>query len=61
LGPLVLSKLAANVGAVTNPALYGPLITGMTLVGFGGSVPFWFLAGREYKKKKLEEKALAAN
>lgn len=60
LGPLVLSKLAANAGAVTNPALYGPLITIMTLIGFGGSVPCWYLAGRAYKKKKLEEKAALA-
>jgi len=52
---LVLSKLAGHFGAVANPALYGPLITFMTIVGFGGSVPFWYLAGKEYKKKKEEE------
>jgi len=52
---LVLSKLAVHFGAVANPALYGPLITFMTLVGFGGSVPFWYLAGKENKKKKEEE------
>ena len=55
--------MAKYYGAVNNPILYGPIITGMVLVGFGGSVPFWWLAGKEYKKqilaKKEAEKAVA--
>jgi hypothetical protein len=34
----------------------------MVVVGFGGSCPFWFMAGREYKKAMLakrEEEAKA--
>jgi len=50
LGPLILGKLATYFGCVANPAMYGPLITALVVVGFGGSVPFWFLAGKEYKK-----------
>lgn len=49
LGPLVLSKVANYYGAIANPALYGPVITAMVLIGFGGSCPFWYLAGKEYK------------
>jgi hypothetical protein len=59
---LILSKLAKYYGAIGNPALYGPIITAMVVVGFGGSCPFWFMAGREYKKAMLakrEEEAKA--
>ena len=51
-----MSKLAKYYGAVSNPALYGPIITGMVLIGFGGSVPFWYLAGKEYKKQVLAKR-----
>jgi MFS family permease len=59
LGPLVLGKLCLKFGAAANPAIYGPLITLTTLVGFVGSCPWWYLAGKNYRdfmlKKRQEE------
>jgi hypothetical protein len=58
LGPLVLGKLCLKFGAAANPAVYGPLITFTTLVGFVGSCPWWYLAGKNYREfmlKKREE------
>jgi hypothetical protein len=41
--------------------MYGPLIAGFTIGGFGLSIPFWYRAGKHYKdfmiKKELEEKS----
>jgi len=53
LGPLLIGKLAKHYGAISNPALYGPIITGMVILGFGGSCPFWYLAGKDYKRQML--------
>jgi hypothetical protein len=30
--------------------MYGPLIAGFSILGFCGSIPFWYLAGKNYKK-----------
>jgi len=30
------------MGALANPALYGPLIFGFVLLSYLGSVPFWW-------------------
>ena len=53
--------LAKHFGALTNPAMYGPLIAGFTIGGFGLSIPFWYKAGKYYKEfmvnKDLEEKS----
>jgi hypothetical protein len=45
------------MGALANPALYGPLIFGFVLLSYLGSVPFWWQAGKDYKKF-MEEKDL---
>jgi hypothetical protein len=60
LGPFVFDILVKKFGAVANPAIYGPLITFTTLLGFLGSCPFWYLAGKNYKAKMEEKQALLA-
>jgi MFS family permease len=62
MGPLFLDLLAKKFGALTNPLIYGPLITISTLIGFGGSVPCWWKAGQNYKRimtEKAEKEKLA--
>ena len=55
LGPLVLGFLCNKFGAVANPTMYGPLITFTTFIGFLGSCPWWYLAGKNYKRIMLEK------
>jgi hypothetical protein len=38
------------MGCLTNPKLYGPLITSFVFLSYLGSIPFWWLAGKSYKK-----------
>jgi hypothetical protein len=45
------------MGALKTPSLYGPLIFGFVLISYLGSVPFWWWAGKDYKKF-MEEKEL---
>jgi hypothetical protein len=53
--------LVKYFGALTNPAMYGPLIAAFTVGGFGLSIPFWYKAGKHYnahmQQKKKEENA----
>lgn len=61
ISPAIFGYLANSFGALTNPVLYGPLITGFVGLSYLGSIPFWFKAGKAYKKhmeKKDEEAAL---
>ena len=50
ISPAIFSFLANKVGAIANPTLYGPLIAGFTLFGYVGLIPFWWRAGKHYKK-----------
>lgn len=43
------------MGCLSNPALYGPIITAFVSSSYLASVPFWWKAGKEYKKY-MEEK-----
>ena len=47
--------LANSLGAQTNPFIYGPLITGCVTVSYLGSVPFWWMAGKEYREFKIKK------
>jgi len=38
------------MGCLSNPALYGPIITSFVSFSYLASVPFWWNAGKEYKK-----------
>lgn len=65
VGPAVFNAFANAYGCLANPALYGPLITASIGFSYIGSIPFWWMAGKEYKKfmeekdrKKAEEEAL---
>jgi len=40
--------------------LYGPLITAFVAFGYIGSLPFWFNAGKAYKKVMEEKEREAA-
>jgi hypothetical protein len=45
------------MGCLQNPALYGPIITAFVSLSYLGSVPFWWKAGKEYKKYMDEKDA----
>ena len=46
IAPTLFSMLVKYSGALANPAMYGPLIAGFTIGGFGLSIPFWYNAGK---------------
>jgi len=48
ISPAIFGWMANAMGALTNPALYGPLITGFVAVSYLGSIPFWLNAGKKY-------------
>ena len=55
LSPVIFAAIANSMGALTNPKLYGPLITTFVGISYLGSIPFWYNAGKNYKKF-MEEK-----
>jgi len=55
VSPAIFSFFANKVGAIANPQLYGPLIAAFTVLGYVGSIPFWWKAGQHYKKH-MEQK-----
>lgn len=57
VAPVLFGLIANYMGALKNPALYGPLIFAFVFFSYLGSVPFWYMAGKEYKKF-IEEKRL---
>lgn len=59
--PILFSKIATSLGAAANPTIYGTILAGFALVGYWGSIPFWWLAGRSYKSYKLKRLAAAGN
>ena len=61
IAPTIFGMLAKNFGALTNPAMYGPLIAGFTIGGFGLSIPFWYLAGKHYKDFMIQKDLEAKN
>lgn len=48
--------LVKHFGALTNPAMYGPLIAAFTVGGFGLSIPFWYNAGKHYNNHMIQKK-----
>jgi hypothetical protein len=38
------------LGAAGNPAIYGKLIFAFSMIGYLGSIPFFWKGGKEYKK-----------
>ena len=59
-----MNILTNRFNVLANPKLYGPLITFMTVVGFTCAAPFYYFAGKQYKKillaKQEKEEKLAA-
>ena len=45
-----MNILTNRFNVLANPKLYGPLITFMTVVGFTCAAPFYYFAGKQYKK-----------
>jgi hypothetical protein len=45
---------------LTNPTLYGPLITIFVFLSYLGSVPFWLKAGSAYKDYMTEKDQIKA-
>lgn len=58
ISPAIFGAIANKIGCLANPALYGPLITGAVAFGYLGSLPFWWKAGKAYKKH-MEDKDAA--
>ena len=54
LAPLLFSKISLSLGASGNPAVYGTVISIFASAGYWGSIPFWYLAGKSYKKNMEE-------
>jgi len=50
IAPIIFGYFAKWAGVLANPTLYGPLITGFCALSYLGSLPFWFRAGKHYKK-----------
>ena len=50
ISPAIFGAIANKFGVLTNPALYGPLITAFVGVSYLGSIPFWWKAGKAYEK-----------
>ena len=48
IAPLLFGYLCNYFGAAANPVVYGPLIAAFSAIGFFGSLPFWFKAGKSY-------------
>ena len=51
ISPAIIS-LIINVlgGANVAPILYGKILTIFVLIGYCGAIPFFYLAGKSYKK-----------
>lgn len=60
ISPAIFGAIANAAGALTNPALYGPLITAFVAFGYIGSLPFWWKAGKAYKNFMEEKEAKEA-
>ena len=64
ISPAIFGYLANKLGVLTNPALYGPLITVFAALSYLGSIPFWWRAGKHYKgfmekrDREIEEKKM---
>mmetsp|Transcript_10078 Transcript_10078/g.16997 ORF Transcript_10078/g.16997 Transcript_10078/m.16997 type:complete len:204 (+) Transcript_10078:1505-2116(+) len=63
ISPAIFGWIANSMGALVNPALYGPILTGFVTVSYLGSLPFWWKAGKSYKdhmeaKDKEEQEKL---
>jgi len=50
IAPILFSAFSKNLGAAANPSIYGYIITVFALIGYWGSLPFWYMAGKSYKK-----------
>lgn len=55
ISPLIFGLIANAVGCLTNPILYGPLITSFVFLSYLGSVPFWLKAGKAYSDHMKEK------
>ena len=58
LSTVVLGQMANLFGAINNPAVYGKLIWVWSMVGYIGSIPAFWKAGKVYKafvEKKEQE------
>lgn len=45
ISPVIFGWIANYLGALSNPKLYGPLITAFVGLSYLGSIPFWWKAG----------------
>ena len=48
--PIFFSFVSNYFGAGGDPRIYGYVLTSFAALGYWGSIPFWWLAGRSYKE-----------
>lgn len=54
VSPAIISLIINFIGVPNmNPSFYGNIISIFVLIGYGGAIPFFYLAGKSYKKFKL--------
>jgi MFS family permease len=52
----ILFGLVSNIfGAASDPRIYGYVLTLFAGLGYWGSIPFWFLAGKSYEEYMVEQ------
>lgn len=54
ISPFIFGLIANKMGALANPTLYGPILTGFVALSYLGSIPFWWNAGKHYKNHMEE-------
>ena len=53
---MILGALEEHFDAKNNKELYGKILCDFVVFAYAGSIPFFILAGIEYKKAMLEKK-----
>jgi len=54
VSPAIISLIINLIGVPNiNPSFYGNIISIFVLIGYGGAIPFFYLAGKSYKKFNL--------
>jgi len=54
ISPAIISLIINFIGGANiAPSFYGKIISIFVLIGYCGAIPFFYLAGKSYKKFKL--------
>ena len=59
--PIFFSFVSNFFGAGDDPRIYGYVLTFFAGLGYWGSIPFWWLAGKSYKKYMEDSQGITDN